>query len=118
MSVLSREQLGHLRHWDNLSLRQPNDWSLMQGKGIRQEDFGGYRFQLSYMIYGLALAHRHRLPAAPGLFRPTMQRLIAQHTGQSLEQIEADSDRDRWFMPEQAKEYGIIDRVINRRGEI
>jgi hypothetical protein len=78
MSVLSREQLGHLRHWDNLSLRQPNDWSLMQGKGIRQEDFGGYRFQLSYMIYGLALAHRHRLPAAPGLFRPTMQRLIAK----------------------------------------
>ena len=44
--------------------------------------------------------------------------LIAEHTGQSIEQIENDADRDRWFMPEQAKEYGIIDRVINRRGEI
>ncbi len=28
------------------------------------------------MIYGLALTHRHRLPAAPGVFRPTIQRLI------------------------------------------
>jgi hypothetical protein len=74
--VLDREQLGHLRHWDNLSRQQPNDWSLMQGKGTGQDDFGGYRFQLAYMVYGLALAHRHRLPAAPGLFRPTIQRLI------------------------------------------
>jgi Linalool dehydratase/isomerase len=75
-STLDREQLGHLRHWDNLSRLQPNDWSLMQGKGYGQDDFGGYRFQLAYMVYGLALTHRHRLPAAPGLFRPTMQRLI------------------------------------------
>ena len=47
-----------------------------------------------------------------------MAERIAEHTGQTVEQVEADSDRDRWFMPEQAKEYGIIDRVINRRGEI
>ncbi|MFC5142758.1 hypothetical protein ACFPK1_31335 [Actinomycetospora rhizophila] len=75
-AVLDREQLGHLRHWDNLSRQWPNDWSLMQGKGTSQDDFGGYRFQLAYMVYGLALTHRHRLPAAPGLFAPTMQRLI------------------------------------------
>ncbi|MBN9107158.1 MAG: hypothetical protein J0I34_00105 [Pseudonocardia sp.] len=75
-AVLNHEQLGHLRHWDNLSRQLPNDWSLMQGKGVSQDDFGGYRFQLAYMIYGLAVTHRHRLPAAPGLFRPTMQRLI------------------------------------------
>lgn len=43
---------------------------------------------------------------------------IATHTGQSLEQIEIDSDRDRWFTAEQAKEYGIIDQVIVRRGEM
>jgi hypothetical protein len=73
---LSTEQLGHLRHFDNLSRRQPNDWSLMQGKAVGQDDFGGYRFQLAYMIYALALTHRHRLPAAPGLFRPTIRRLI------------------------------------------
>jgi ATP-dependent Clp protease protease subunit len=38
--------------------------------------------------------------------------LIAQHTGQSAEQVEADSDRDRWFTAEQAQEYGFIDHVI------
>ena len=74
--TLTVEQLGHLRHFDNLSRQLPNDWSLMQGKGTNQEDFGGYRFQLAYMVYALALTHRHRLPAAPGLFQPVMQRLI------------------------------------------
>ena len=43
---------------------------------------------------------------------------IAFHTGQPVEQIEADSDRDRWFTADQAKDYGIIDKVINRRREI
>ena len=38
--------------------------------------------------------------------------LIAGHTGQTLDQIEADSDRDRWFTAEQAMDYGIIDKVI------
>jgi len=74
--LLNDVQIGHLRHFDNLSRQLPNDWSLMQGKGISQDDFGGYRFQLAYMAYALALTHRHRLPAAPGLFQPTLQRLI------------------------------------------
>ena len=41
-----------------------------------------------------------------------MAELIAGHTGQTLDQIEADSDRDRWFTADEAKEYGIIDQVI------
>ena len=43
-----------------------------------------------------------------------MAELIAQHTGQSLEQIEADSDRDRWFTAEEAKDYGFVDHVFLR----
>ena len=43
---------------------------------------------------------------------------IAFHTGQPVEQIEADSERDRWFTAPQAKEYGLIDHVIVRRGEM
>jgi ATP-dependent Clp protease protease subunit len=43
---------------------------------------------------------------------------IAEHTGQTKDQINTDSDRDRWFTAEQAKEYGIIDQVIVRRGEM
>src|SRR5881409_985607 len=37
-----------------------------------------------------------------------MAQLIAQHTGQTVDQIEADSDRDRWFTAEEAKEYGFV----------
>ena len=47
-----------------------------------------------------------------------MAERIAFHTGQSVEQIELDSERDRWFTAEQAKEYGIIDHVILKRGEV
>ena len=43
-----------------------------------------------------------------------MAERIAFHTGQPIERIEADSDRDRWFTAEEAKEYGFIDRVIER----
>jgi ATP-dependent Clp protease protease subunit len=43
-----------------------------------------------------------------------MAGLIAEHTGQPLEQIEKDSDRDRWFTAEQAKDYGFIDHVYER----
>src|SRR5436305_13094854 len=42
------------------------------------------------------------------------QERVAFHTGQSPEQIEADSDRDRWFTAEEAKDYGFIDHVITR----
>ena len=41
-----------------------------------------------------------------------MAELIAEHTGQTFEQITKDSDRDRWFTAQQAKEYGIVDHVI------
>jgi ATP-dependent Clp protease, protease subunit len=47
-----------------------------------------------------------------------MAERIAAHTGQTVDQILADSERDRWFTAEQAKEYGIIDNVIVKRGEM
>jgi ATP-dependent Clp protease, protease subunit len=49
--------------------------------------------------------------------RKIMAERIAFHTGQTVEQIDADSDRDRWFTPDQAMEYGMIDHVITRRGD-
>ena len=42
-----------------------------------------------------------------------MAELIAEHTGQSLEQITKDSDRDRWFSAQEAKEYGFVDHVFS-----
>ncbi|MGA8115158.1 MAG: ATP-dependent Clp protease proteolytic subunit [Actinocatenispora sp.] len=46
------------------------------------------------------------------------QEVIALHTGQTVEQIVADSDRDRWFSADEAKEYGFIDHVITAITEV
>ena len=47
-----------------------------------------------------------------------MAERIAMHTGQKVEQIELDFDRDRWFTAEEAKSYGIIDHVISRAEQV
>ena len=44
--------------------------------------------------------------------------LIAQHSGRTIQEIQADSERDRWFTAEQAKDYGLCDHVILKRGQI
>lgn len=52
------------------------------------------------------------------LLKKQLNELQAQHSGQTVEQIELDSDRDRWFTPEQAKEYGLIDNVVSNAGDV
>ena len=47
-----------------------------------------------------------------------MAELTAHHSGQTLEQIQADSERDRWFTADQAKAYGLVDSVKTKRGEL
>lgn len=44
--------------------------------------------------------------------RRTMNRLLAEHTGQPLEKVEQDTERDKFMSAEEAQEYGIIDEVI------
>ena len=44
--------------------------------------------------------------------REKLYELIALHTGKSSEQVAKDADRDRFFAPEEAKEYGLIDEII------
>src|SRR3954447_9288182 len=48
----------------------------------------------------------------------TLAERIAFHTGRPVEQIEADSDRDRWFTAEEAKEYGFIDHVVYNASQV
>ncbi len=43
--------------------------------------------------------------------------LIAEHTGQPLDQVINDADRDRWFTAQQAKEYGLVDQVVKSARE-
>jgi ATP-dependent Clp protease protease subunit len=47
-----------------------------------------------------------------------MAELIAHHTGQSVEQVNADGDRDRWFTAEEAREYGFVDRVVQSARQV
>jgi ATP-dependent Clp protease protease subunit len=44
--------------------------------------------------------------------------LTAAQTGKSVEQINADADRDRWFTAEEAKEYGFVDKVVAHAGSV
>ncbi len=47
-----------------------------------------------------------------------MAELIAEHTGQTQETIKNDSDRDRWFTAEEAKEYGFVDHVVRSARDV
>jgi ATP-dependent Clp protease, protease subunit len=52
------------------------------------------------------------------LTKAEMNKLNAEHTGQPLEQIQADSERDRWFTAQQALEYGFVDHVVSRVAQV
>jgi ATP-dependent Clp protease protease subunit len=44
--------------------------------------------------------------------------LIAEETGQPLEKVEKDTDRDYWMNADEAKGYGLIDRIVKHRDEL
>jgi ATP-dependent Clp protease, protease subunit len=50
--------------------------------------------------------------------KKVMQERIAFHTGQTVEQIERDSDRDRWFTADEAKDYGFVDQVVAKANQV
>jgi len=52
------------------------------------------------------------------LTKAEMNRLNSEHTGQALDKIQADSERDRWFTAQQALEYGFVDHVVARVGQM
>ncbi len=47
--------------------------------------------------------------------RETLYKMLAKQTGKTLKQIEKDADRDKYFTAQEAKEYGLIDKVITKR---
>ncbi|KAL4752793.1 hypothetical protein BDW72DRAFT_211445 [Aspergillus terricola var. indicus] len=78
LSILTRDQIASIRHIGNLARQLKGDWTHMMGGSDMNDGFGAFRYQLAYMFYALALSHFHRLPAAPGLFRETMERMTAK----------------------------------------
>ena len=49
--------------------------------------------------------------------RDQLNRVLAHHTGQTVEQIAKDTDRDNFLGPDEAVEYGLVDRVLRHRGD-
>jgi ATP-dependent Clp protease protease subunit len=84
-------------------------YSLPHARIMMHQPSGGLRGQAADIaIQAEQMAYTKKL----------LSELISKHTGQPVEQVIADSDRDRWFSAEQALDYGIIDHVIVKRGEI
>ena len=84
-------------------------YALPHARIMMHQPLGGVRGQATDIaIQAEQMAYTKRL----------LQERIAHHTGQTVEQVEADSDRDRWFTAAEAKDYGIIDHVIVKRGEM
>ena len=52
------------------------------------------------------------------LMREQLNRILSEHTGQPVERIRADSDRDYWMSPDAAQEYGLVDLVQQPRGNL
>ena len=50
------------------------------------------------------------------IIRERLNRLMSEHTGQPMEVIERDTERDRFMNAEQSKEYGLVDEVVTTRG--
>jgi ATP-dependent Clp protease protease subunit len=48
----------------------------------------------------------------------TMAQLTAEQSGQTVEQITKDADRDRWFTAPEALEYGLVDHVVQTAGQV
>ena len=48
----------------------------------------------------------------------TILRLISEHTGQPIDVVERDSRRDRWFTAEEARDYGLIDHILDRVDDV
>ncbi len=83
-------------------------YSLPHARIMMHQPSGGFQGQAADIaIQAEQLAHIKKL----------MAQRIAEHTGQTVEQITEDSERDRWFTADQAKDYGMVDKVIATRGD-
>jgi len=66
---------------------------------------------------GPSLRHRHPCPRRDG-DQERLNGILAKHTGQSVERIKQDSDRDNFMTAETARAYGLVDSMLEKRVEI
>ena len=53
-----------------------------------------------------------------GKWKQELAKITADQTGQTVEQVIADGDRDRWFTAEEARDYGFVDHVLSRDNQL
>ena len=80
-------------------------FSLPNSEVMIHQVMGGTEGQAS----DIAISAKHILRT-----KDTLNKILSKNTGQSVSQVEKDADRDYWMTSEEAKKYGIIDKVITR----
>lgn len=83
-------------------------FSLPNSRIVLHQPFGGYQGQAA----DVAIQAKEILR-----IRESLYGILHKHTRQPRERIETDIDRDFIMTPEQAREYGLVDKIINRRGQ-
>lgn len=81
-------------------------FALPNSRVMIHQPLGGFQGQAS----DIAIHAREILS-----IKDKLNRMLAEHSGQPLEQIEKDTDRDNFLSAEEAREYGLIDQVLSRR---
>ncbi|RAU17503.1 ATP-dependent Clp endopeptidase proteolytic subunit ClpP [Nitrincola tibetensis] len=81
-------------------------YALPNSRVMIHQPLGGYRGQAT----DIEIHTREILK-----IRETLNRLLAEHSGQSIETLERDTERDNFMDPQTAKEYGLIDQVLDKR---
>jgi ATP-dependent Clp protease protease subunit len=84
-------------------------YALPHSRVMIHQPLGGFQGQASDIEI-----HTREILAA----RDRLNRILAKHTGQTLDRIQIDTDRDNFMSAEQARAYGLIDSVLERRGEL
>jgi ATP-dependent Clp protease protease subunit len=84
-------------------------YSLPHGRVMIHQPLGGYQGQAT----DIEIHAREILK-----IREQLNMILANHTGQNLERLSLDTDRDKFMSGEEAKEYGLIDTVLDRRVDV
>ena len=84
-------------------------YSLPNSRILIHQPMGGFQGQAS----DIAIQAKEILR-----MKETLNKILAKHTGQDLEKIQTDTDRDLFMSGQEAKEYGIVDHVITNRDDL
>lgn len=80
-------------------------WAMPHGEIMIHQPLGGVKGQASDILIEAEQIKK---------CRDILYKILSDNTGKSIEQIQQDSDRDKWFNAEEAKEYGLIDDIITK----